>query len=137
MSAESNLQASNSPSVPLVTGFVMGVALTCLLGITLLAYLSTIPDQPAAPAYSTITGNLEIDYMYETEPNTAAGGKMPATRVDFYPSYVVVTRRWNNTDRTSLYAVDRLRRFSVREIEEQPDTAGHDHASAAHDHATH
>ena len=56
--------------------------------------------------------NVILDYMYETSPSGASGdNSLAVDSIQFHPNYVLVRASNGNT---SLFAVERLRRFSYR-----------------------
>ncbi len=68
---------------------------------------------PAATA--SITGTLEVTYDLITTktPSTesSGGGTIAATRVEYFPNYVLVT---DAKETTMLWPIDRLKRFEVQ-----------------------
>ncbi len=92
---------------PALLGFVAGIVTASAIGLAAWGLV-----RPAR-IVSTITGNLEVEYMFETSPTEANGSKIPASRVEFHPHYVVVT---DSSGRTRLWATDRLRNFTVTSV---------------------
>ncbi len=63
-----------------------------------------------------IVRNVTVDYMYETDPGSASGhNELEVDSIEFLPGYIVMT---DSRGRTQLLALDRLRKFNYRPIEE-------------------
>jgi hypothetical protein len=60
---------------------------------------------------------VEVNYTYETSPNTATGKQaMSVDSIQFHPGYIVIT---NERGFSRLLAVDRLREFSFQAATDQ------------------
>ena len=68
----------------------------------------------AVPAHAVITGQLQVSYMLITSETQAEGSTIGASRVQYFPAYVLVTTK---SDVTFLWAVDRLKKLEVTRIE--------------------
>lgn len=99
-------------------GFLVGMAVTALVFNPLDASAKSdaadsVQEAPGQP--STVARDVIVDYMYESDPGTASGhNSLEAESVEFHPGYVIVT---DTAGRSSLFAVDRLRRFSYRQAD--------------------
>jgi hypothetical protein len=72
---------------------------------------------PPEGTLSTVQ-NVVLDYMYETETNSASGhNDLNVDSIHFHPNYVLVR---DSTGQTTLLAVNRLRRFSYRPSTDSP-----------------
>jgi hypothetical protein len=89
----------------------------CVLIMTVAGLVASMPRRPSSQTVATtVEGSFEVSYdlvTLETPTTTqSSGGQVEAIRIDYFPSYVLVTST-NNT--TFLWRIDRLRTFEVRE----------------------
>ncbi|MGA0038805.1 MAG: hypothetical protein ACO3NZ_03060 [Pirellulales bacterium] len=82
-------------------------------GVAVATQQALAPQTPAR----MVEGSFEVTYeviTLETPSTTqSGGGTIDAIRVDYFPSYVLVTRY---DDTTFLWPIDRLRRFEVKRL---------------------
>lgn len=99
MESQQSPNPSSSPIVHLAIGFVAGAI---VVGSS---WLTTRESTPSPNVVRDVT----VTYMYETDPGSAGGNNdKPVDSIEFYPGYVVITE---DTGRSNLFAVDRLRTF--------------------------
>ena len=83
----------------------------------LLAKNSPVPSA-ASESATEIVGKLEVTYMVITRKTAtsedAGGGTIEASRVQYFPNYVLVTRK---DDVTILWAVDKLKKLEVKRMD--------------------
>lgn len=101
-----------STSLALAVALIIAVA-----GHVYNAQAQTQPDS-AIPAYPTVTGQLRISYMLITSKTAtseeASGSQIDASRVQYFPEYVLVT---TTNGATVLWAVDRLKSLEVTRVQ--------------------
>jgi len=93
------------------------ILVACVLIMTVAGLVASMPRRPSSQTVATmVEGSFEVSYdlvTLETPTTTqSSGGQVEAIRIDYFPSYVLVTST-NNT--TFLWRIDRLRTFEVRE----------------------
>lgn len=92
------------------------ILVACVLLMTVAGLVVSMPRPSSQTAATTVEGNFEVTYdlvTLETPTTTrSSGGQVEAIRIDYFPSYVLVTST-NST--TFLWRIDRLRKFEVRE----------------------
>lgn len=92
------------------------ILVACVLLMTVAGLVVSMPRPSSQTAATTVEGNFEVTYdlvTLETPATTRShGGQVEAIRIDYFPSYVLVTST-NST--TFLWRIDRLRKFEVRE----------------------
>lgn len=116
----STASASSEPSqggLPLL-GWPGLAAAACVLVLTAFGVLwATWPHSEftAPAATASITGKLKVTYDLITHKTatteTSGGGTIAATRVEFFPNYVLVT---DADAATMLWPIDRLKRLEVQ-----------------------
>ena len=79
-----------------------------------LAYTATAKQ----PSSGVMTGNLEVSYMLITSKTAtseeASGTTIDASRVEYFPTYVLMTTR---NDVTVLWPIDRLKKLEVSRVD--------------------
>lgn len=105
------------PSYVKLAPLALSVAL--IVAIAGLVYTAAARRQTdfANPAHAVITGKLRVSYMLVTSKSASteesSGSTIDASRVQYFPGYVLVT---TTNDATVLWAVDRLKMLEVTEI---------------------
>ena len=94
--------ASPTPPIILIAvGFLVGAV---VVGACWLSSRTTESQR------SDIVRNVTVDYMYETDPGSAAGNTdLAVDSIEFLPGYAVMT---DTRGRTQLLALNRLRKFT-------------------------
>ncbi len=116
MTADSTNETWNSYAMS--TSLALAFALT--IAIAGQVYNANARPQPdtAIPAYPAVTGKLRVSYMLTTSRTAASeeaiGSRIDASRVQYFPEYVLVT---TTNGATVLWAVDRLKSLEVTRIE--------------------
>lgn len=108
---------ANNPGLMLLQ---LSVCVALILAIGGLAYTANSgrPTDAVASTHADITGQLQVSYMLVTSKTASSestsGSTISASRVQFFPGYVLVT---TESDLTVLWAVDRLKKLEVARIE--------------------
>lgn len=118
MIADSTKQTWNS--YVFSTSLALSVALiVAIAGLVYNANAQT-PSDSANPEYPTVNGKLRVSYMLITAKTAASeeaiGSQIDASRVQYFPEYVLVT---TTNGATVLWAVDRLKSLEVTRVETQ------------------
>lgn len=104
--------AAKTQSSPTLAFIAMCFALT--VAVIGLAYDATVKE----PSPNVMTGKLDVSYMLITSktPSSeeASGATISASRVEYFPSYVLVTTQ---NDVTILWPTDRLKKLEVSRID--------------------
>ena len=105
MESKPTLSVGPSSVFHLAIGFVVG---SIVVGAS---WLTTRESPPSSNAVHDVT----VSYMYETDPGSASGSSdEPVKTIQFHPGYVVITAMSGDS---TLFAVDRLRRFQFKPSE--------------------
>ena len=105
-----------------LASMLLQLALSVALIVTIggLIYTANLQrhTDSAVPTDAVITGQLQVSYMLITSKTAtseeASGSTIAASRVQYFPAYVLVTTK---NDVTVLWAVDRLKKLEVTRIE--------------------
>ncbi len=94
---------------------LIALCVALVTAVVCLAY-SAIAQRPRN---SVMTGNLNVTYMLINEPQTnlVFEKTINATRVEYFPNYVLVTAN----DVTHLWPLDRLKEFDVSTVSSTAD----------------
>jgi hypothetical protein len=105
--------ANESASKHLLTALCAAL----VTAVVCLAYSANVER----PQNSVITGNLNVSYMLITlktdSTEQSSGSTISATRVEFFPNYVLVT----GNDVTRLWPIDRLKKLDVSVVSSTAD----------------
>ncbi len=104
--------AAKTQSPPTLALIAMCLALT--VAVIGLAYAATVKE----PSPNVMTGKFDVSYMLITSktPSSeeASGATISASRVEYFPSYVLVTTQ---NDVTVLWPIDRLKKLEVSRVD--------------------
>lgn len=110
-------------SVSMLLQLTLSVALIVTIGGLIYTANMQLHTDSAVPTHAVITGQLQVSYMLITSKTStseqARGSTIAASRVQYFPAYVLVTTK---NDVTVLWAVDRLKKLEVTRI--PADTTG-------------
>ncbi|MEZ6058437.1 MAG: hypothetical protein R3C01_17185 [Planctomycetaceae bacterium] len=105
-----------APRTSSVGWLPLAMSAALIVGVGWLAYLESFGRRPPQgnSAMKVIEGDLLVEYMLITSKTasseSSSGLTLPATRVEYFPNYVLVT---NSKDVTILWSLDRLKTFEV------------------------
>lgn len=103
MDSASKAPWGSSPILLVSVGFVVGAIVDGAFWLS---------SRDGAAARTDFVRNVTVDYMYETNSDSASGHKgLEVDTIAFLPGYVVMTDKRGNTQ---LLAVNRMRRFNYK-----------------------
>ena len=113
---DATITAKNSGSILLQ--LTLSVALIVTIGGLVYIASQRHQGEPTLQANAVVTGQLQVSYMLITSKTEsteeASGSTIDASRVQYFPGYVLVTTK---NDATMLWSIDRLKKFEVTRIE--------------------
>ncbi len=96
---------------------LIALSIALIAAIVGLIYTANVERPSVAPSHAVVTGDLQVSYMLITSKTAnseeSSGSTINASRVEYFPTYVLVTTR---SDVTVLWTIDRLKKLEVSRV---------------------